>query len=309
MKEKIKSNSGFTLIELIIAMAILAFLMTAICSFMGSSVASYKKSKADITVHNSAQETYDHITDSIMQATDIYVFGYMSTDGSDTLDFEISDRDAQDTSVTLNYFVKDEEHEDLLKAMPEYQDGYPIVYYSDLTAGTSIYVKELIVDNSVAIDMDFVPGAGPGVSEFTNALTGETPVEIVQEMTVDNSGNPIAAKTDAGSPVYNVNDTVRNFYTFDGDTMYLERKYAFMTKLNDYYDSSDAGDKIHNYEYTTSLSYLNLNSTTTISGCTIVIDDENGSVGIDLNFSDKNMTYTTLGMVNVRNSYVLKAKQ
>ncbi|MBE5945619.1 MAG: type II secretion system protein [Lachnospiraceae bacterium] len=307
MKRKIKSNGGFTLIELIIAMAVLAFLMTAVCAFMGSSVASYKKSKADISVHNSAQETYDQITDSIMQASDIYVLGYISADGSDVLDFEISDRDAQG-SVELKYFVRDEAQKIALEAMPEYVSGYPIEYFENVAAGSSIYVKELIIDTAVAIDMNYVGGYTPGATEFTNNLTGEADIEIVQA-TSKVGGVDTPVYSDAGNPVYNINDTLRNIYSFDSDNLYYERKYAFMTELNDYYNSADADDTLINYTYSSSFSFLNLPDGTTVSGCTIVVDAENGSIGLDLNFSDKNMTYTTLGMVNIRNSYVLKAKK
>lgn len=310
MKEKIKSNSGFTLIELIIAMAILAFLMTAVCAFMGSSVANYKKSKADITVHNSAQETYDQITDSIMQATDVYILGYMEpTSGSDVLDFEFSEKDVQDPTVELTYFVKDSAHESILMAMPEYKSGYPIVYFENIPDGASIYVEQLIIDNSVAIDMDFVSEYTPGKTEFTNHLTGKVDNVIVQATATDAAGATVDVVSSTGNTVYTTNDTVRNIYTFDEENMYYERKYAYMTALNDYYDSTDADDKLNFYVYSSSFSYLKFADGSTVSGCTLVIDDENGSIGVDLNFSDRNMTYTTLGMVNIRNSYVLKAKK
>ncbi len=76
MKKKLNSNSGFTLIELIIAIAVLAFLMTAVSSMMGSSVMTNRKAQADLEVQTSAQETYNRITDAIMQAKKIYIFGY-----------------------------------------------------------------------------------------------------------------------------------------------------------------------------------------------------------------------------------------
>ena len=64
MKSKIKQNSGFSLIELIIAMAVLSFLMLAVSSFMGSSVMQNRKAKVDIKMQASAQETYGLITDT-----------------------------------------------------------------------------------------------------------------------------------------------------------------------------------------------------------------------------------------------------
>lgn len=76
MNKKLNSNRGFTLIELIIAIAVLAFLMTAISSLMTSSLITNRKTQADIEVQTTAQETYNKITDALMQAKAIYVLGY-----------------------------------------------------------------------------------------------------------------------------------------------------------------------------------------------------------------------------------------
>ncbi|MCM1209712.1 MAG: prepilin-type N-terminal cleavage/methylation domain-containing protein, partial [Ruminococcus sp.] len=76
MNKKLNSNRGFTLIELIIAIAVLAFLMTAISSLMTSSLITNRKTQADIEVQTTAQETYNKITDALMQAKSVYILGY-----------------------------------------------------------------------------------------------------------------------------------------------------------------------------------------------------------------------------------------
>lgn len=68
-----------TLIELVVAIAILALLGTAIVGIMGSNTSIFRKNKADIKVQTTAEETYNRITEDIMQAKYIYVEGY-STD-------------------------------------------------------------------------------------------------------------------------------------------------------------------------------------------------------------------------------------
>ena len=68
---KDNKNSGFSLVELIIAIAVLAFLMLAVSSFMGSSVSQTRKEQVDVKLQTQAQETYSLITDTIMQANDI----------------------------------------------------------------------------------------------------------------------------------------------------------------------------------------------------------------------------------------------
>lgn len=60
--------------------------------------------------------------------------------------------------------------------------------------------------------------------------------------------------------------------------------------------------------FSNSISYVTTDDES-LSGCVVNLNPDKGSLAVDLYFNDKNMTYTSLGMVNVRNSYVLKAKQ
>jgi len=77
---KDNKNSGFSLVELIIAIAVLAFLMLAVSSFMGSSVSQTRKEQVDVKLQTQAQETYSLITDTIMQANDIVMVGYTASE-------------------------------------------------------------------------------------------------------------------------------------------------------------------------------------------------------------------------------------
>ena len=83
--KKNKSNNGFTLIELVIAIAMLAFIMTAVSALMGSSILSFRKTRSNISIQNSAQSIYDKMSDDLMQAKRVVIYGYeCSTD----LDFD-----------------------------------------------------------------------------------------------------------------------------------------------------------------------------------------------------------------------------
>lgn len=323
MKERLKKNSGFTLVELIIAMAILAFLMTAVSAFMGSGVMSFKKAKADITVHNSAQEVYDQLSDTIMSANDMIVYGYVMqgtvvidpsappvTPSGNKLTFSISGNTSTEALDGPYYFVKDEAQKTALEAMPEYETGKAILYYTQLSADTEVYVKQLIIDKAVEIDMSNV--GTPVAGKYLNHLTGDEVVITEQKRLIDEIDSTESddyAQSSLGDTVYSEKDTERNIYTFDDENMYCERKYAYMTALDDYASTSDKSD----YLYTESLSYLKDvtadSGTDDITGCVFKINADKGSVEMNLFFSDKNMTYTSLGMINTRNSYVLKAKK
>jgi prepilin-type N-terminal cleavage/methylation domain-containing protein len=75
----LKSNKGFTLIELIVSIAILALLATAIIGILNSNTVIFRKSKADLSVQNTAQETYQKLSEEIMQAKYVYIEGYTTT--------------------------------------------------------------------------------------------------------------------------------------------------------------------------------------------------------------------------------------
>lgn len=299
MNKNKNSNSGFTLIELIIAMAVLAFLMTAISSLMGSSIMSFKKTKADIRVHTSAQETYNQLTDSIMQANSIIIKGY--TCGSD-LDFAISGVDSSETP-TLVYLVIDDDMKTKLIANPGYygMSGANISnvkLFSEMAVTDKIYIAAMRIETSVPIDLNMATGAN--LSATVNNLTDN----------LDPTGTgTVEVKKISGKDVFNTYDTLVNTYIFDDESLYYGKKYRLMDKLTDEVNMADEKSK-RLHRYSKSLSYVKADAgTIPITGCVAVIDSDAGAMGLDLVFNDRNMTYTTLGMVNTRNSYVLKARK
>jgi prepilin-type N-terminal cleavage/methylation domain-containing protein len=68
LKTKLKDDSGFTLVELIVALAIMALLMVGVIGLMSMNSASNKRLKADISVQSAAEDLSQSITDSVMQA-------------------------------------------------------------------------------------------------------------------------------------------------------------------------------------------------------------------------------------------------
>lgn len=70
---KKKHNQGFSLVELVIAVAILAIIMVAIASFMSTTTAAYRRTKNDAQLQQTGQELFDMISDKVMQAEEIRI--------------------------------------------------------------------------------------------------------------------------------------------------------------------------------------------------------------------------------------------
>ncbi len=310
MKKKRQSNKGFSLVELIIALAILAFLMTAVSAFMGSSVLRNRQAKADLKVSTSAQLVYNEITDCIMQANDIILVGYLIPK-SKTVDFS---KPGAEISYDLGeklYFVKDKSgFEDIEHHYSAYGMSGSFSYneagtgnvrkFSTLKPDDRIYVTKLIVKTSVPIDMTQTNDGDPSKT-----------VDQVMMHHIEGGNHTIKCTVKGSQKIYNENDTCYHEFDFEKDKCYYGKLYAYMVKLNDHLNmASDASKADH--IYTAELSYLEYDNGTEkeqISGCVAKVDADKGQIGIDLYFNKLNMTYDTLGMVNIRNSHVLKSNK
>lgn len=305
---KKNKNSGFSLIELVIAIAVLSFLMLAVSSFMGSSVMHTKKTKVEVRMQAQAQETYSLITDSIMQASDIVIGGYTvaSTD-EEKMDFINLDSVGTDVGVglTKKYYVKDKATADAIEANPalygltETVSSSDFVYFSDLDPATNIYVTFLRVESSVPIDITNIPSGNAAADEqnITNSITGET-VKLIRK-DVD------------GEKVYTMNDTLISTFYFEGENMYYGRQYTFMTDANDQVDMSDADSK-YAHLYSKYFAYVQGSEGAVlrdVSGCVANVNTEAGTIGINLTYNQSSMSYETVGRVNTRNTYVLRSRK
>ncbi len=302
MKRK-SANSGFSLIELIIAIAVLAFLMLAVSSFMGSSVMQSKKAKADVRLQAQAQETYSLITDTIMQASDIIIKGYTVPDDDD-IDFSETEKDLG-LALTEKIYVKDKTVADAVMDNPAAYgltgsvSSADIVYFKDVDKDKKICVTYLRVESSVPIDMNQVPGASTSANSqsILNSFTGNNVTVTFKEQN--------------SKKVYDTNDMLVSSFYFEGENMYYGRKYAFMTKLNDEVVMTNADSrKNHLYNKYFSFFYSEAGSVQeAVPGCVATIGADDGTIGIDLYYNKSSMTYTTLGRINTRNSYVLKPRK
>ena len=87
MNKRKPDNRGISLVELMVALAILALLMTAVIMMMSNNSIVYKKNKADVSVQTNAQETFNTLQDSIMQAKEIKFYGYTGSTPSASVEY------------------------------------------------------------------------------------------------------------------------------------------------------------------------------------------------------------------------------
>lgn len=295
MVKKNKQNSGFTLIELIIAMAILAFLMTAVGAMMSSSVLSNRKAQADITVQDAAQLTYNKISDAVLQSKKVFIKGYQLSSGATD---PVFNENGKAVSLTYSefYLAKKEEP----KKSSSYNAGLVIAelaqhgitgvaesnikFFDEINPNDKFYVTKMIIYTSEPITGISLPAS-----------------------TTDFSGNSVTVSALSETGLPDQADTVVNIFTFEANKLYLEKKYLFMTSKNDMITNWSSDIDKNRCLYSDAIGYVT-SAPDDISGCVVRVDAKNGSIGVDLHFNDKKMTYTSLGMMNVRNSYVLRAK-
>lgn len=300
-----KENKGFTLIELIIAIAMLAFLMTAVAVFMTSGITSYKSSKADMRVHNSAQETYDKLSDAVMEAKEVYLFGYL--EGDDKLYCFVKDDEQKKNINNVRKMVGKTDIGDLSVSVSArtFDDGL-------IDSNTKVYIAALVIDTSAPITEDDLTNGGLQLGGLTgtykNVLTGEDVVikKAIREKNVAGTKVFEDIVDEDGNAVINEKDTIRQMYVFEDTTLYYMTKYAFCTNKNDNY--VDNGGDMKNYLYSTSFDIID-DSSAKRTAAIAYVDADNGAIAIDLFYEDKKMTYTTNGMIKIRNSFVLKAKK
>jgi prepilin-type N-terminal cleavage/methylation domain-containing protein len=293
VRVKKKNNKGFTLIELIVALAIMAFVMVIVCSLMAQYSLSYRKTKAELAVQNTALATYDELSDSIMQATSISIEGYSA---SKTIEFTLDELDSEKTSDASLTAIKCLKASDIAaKPTGEQSD------YTDYTAATGeIYLTKMVITYSVPLEKASLSGS---VAEGTRV---RTTWDDVNETYVEGNVPTYVITTAAGDTVtldQDGVDTCTVTYLFDGKNMYVGRTYKYMAKKNDMWTGSTTD--LSPWLYTSSLNYAVCGSNT-VSGVVATVNASNGAIGLNLSFASNRMSYNTDGLVNIRNSYVLK---
>lgn len=137
MKDRV-NNKGFTLVELIISIAIMALLMVAVCVLMSNNSIIYRKTKAEIRTQTVAEETFNEMSEMFMQAKSVKLTGY--TDSDSTVKTYVKDSLADSSAGT--YSMNDLYNASAAIGTDPYNKFYPeiieIVYPIPQSGGTTV---------------------------------------------------------------------------------------------------------------------------------------------------------------------------
>ena len=283
MKRKKFNNRGVTLVELVIALAVLSMLLVAVIMMMSNNSVIYRKTKADINVQTVAQETFNTLQDSIMQAKEIFI---VVPNGSKKMVY------MKDSYVDWH--------------QKEKKDGTKIEDSELKEIGASISAKTKDTVNSLYAEYNTVQRFSD-LKKSDGTYVSIEPVRIIINYSVGDNGS-----------LDNNNCTVNYYFCKYSEkdeqkvNLYVTREYDFSGKSADKWATSVKGpndwtpldgdgsksedrDVFKDYLYTSSLREAKM-----------TVDYSTQSVNLMLDFYDRGMKYETSGIVSVRNSYVMK---
>ena len=320
-------NKGFTIVELVVSVAILALLIVAISGIMFSNNIIFKKTKADVNVQEVALDSYNKFSNDMMQARNIYIEGYSS---DDEITFKASKPGYTDTAVdvstsvgcymrgsdvelraskpaTKTYleFITDEAGytEDELK---KHRDDLNKLDTAKLKSFNTYYEKirymddedkELYASYQAYVDSNKSAGAITSFDTLKTTDYAHSPAHTYKNVYVTKMIIQYYVpmdnkyKTTTSTDAY---DTCFVTYVFDKNEMKITTKYENMTKLN-------ATESV----YTNCLNYAVSKNGKEVPGVLARIDGENDSIELSMYFAKNSMSYTSSGISSMRNSYVL----
>ncbi len=203
---KKKHNQGFSLVELVIAVAILAIIMVAIASFMTSTTKSYNRAKNDAQLQQTGQELFDMISDKVMQAKEIRI-------GRDGKEYAI---------LGTNLSTQENNAGQLLK-----EDGSPA---STSGSGYELYSYRMLTPEDT--DIDYICICYEGMNTF-GGKTGYGPIvdvyyfdsgNVYLKRNTGGVRNSSLDKSTDGSPVE----------TLDNDNSRVNRDNMINTSIDDW---------------------------------------------------------------------------
>ena len=137
MKDRV-NNKGFTLVELVVSIAVMALLAIAVGVLMSNNSIIFRKTKAEIRTQTVAEETYNDMSEMIMQAKSVKLTGYTDSDSSVKTYVKDSLADASAGTYSMNALYDANAAVGTDPYNKFYPDIIEIVYPIQQSGGTTI---------------------------------------------------------------------------------------------------------------------------------------------------------------------------
>ncbi|MBQ8951849.1 MAG: type II secretion system protein [Eubacterium sp.] len=282
---KKSNNYGMSLLEIVIALAILSLLMVAVLSLISNNTVIFRKTKKDMQMQTQAEEAYNIISDDLKSAKYVYLKGYTDDSGDvkaytlngSSSSQKFSSIDGQDLHVTEMI----------------------IVYSASLDTGMLDGVAESTYDNGSGCTINYVSFTGTGSSKTVSSPGVSA---------VDDVNGAISVDADSGIPSLNRTSDM-NHVIYKGETDLCLATFKFYNK--------EAGDQgyISLTKQFLFMDDLDIDDTTDVEkikicdaleSAIININTSNNSVGLELVFDDSNRSFTVKNLVNVKNDGIIR---
>lgn len=282
---KKKHNQGFSLVELILAIAILAIIMVAVASFMNSTTRVYNRTKNGIEVSQDSQDLYDLISDKIMQAKEIRI-------GRDGKEYAIVGTNSSTKVGALNELLKEDN-----TAATTSRTGNALYSFDALTEEeTDIKYICIYYDTTPLADGRY----GPAIDVFYFCNGNVYLVRNVGGVRSNSIYNTSSLPTaDQDKPKVSLNSSISRLAT---DT-WMNNCISNTVVTND----TVYGDIYHSGSWTTTdlEDYLVCEN---VEHMYVYADPEENALYLQVDLKKKGRESTSEGMITIRNSYVLAPK-
>lgn len=152
-----KNQKGFTLVELIIAVAILAIVTAAVCGFIVVGSRSYASSNTDIMLQQDAQLALNQMSDVIIDTTDSISYG-LSTSGSSDMQLVLKDSEFAGEATEKCLIVVNRHEDESNNDNPSYwfywSKDDEIIYFNEVAAHSSTMTPDEIEHEFQNADTD-----------------------------------------------------------------------------------------------------------------------------------------------------------
>lgn len=300
---KKNNNQGFSLVELLIAIAILAILMVGVASFMSRTTHIYTRTRNDIELQKTGQEVYNLISDKIMQASEIRI-GY---DGKEYVAYGTNGSNLVDAQGRLYIKSYDTNLEVQIQDLPATSSGRALYAFSALKPQTGEEKKSI---DYICILYEQKSQVNIGANSEHKAIN-----------------NPYQQVMDIYYFIKPEGSDTMNIYLYRLNGAYrLDSVYNPTDADKEVYQTENTGEKRGYVELGSAAKWIDLDSeilkyedlTSTDSRLSLVCENVTGAyvyavapenaLNMVLDFEKQSITNTDQGMITLRNSGVLQPK-